>query len=246
MPSTRSAPARRREGAARAWRACSCRTRCGRRLPTTLPAAMSRLSACEQAAPLGDSEGDAFKLDAATQRRQLRCGGRRQLGARVEDVAEAPSRRRSAGSLPELRHPHDRLRDALREHVEGDDCARQLLFDDEAAAVPQNDGAHHLADQADAFVAVARQRRSPKARPTRTPRADCQRRRGPARARSPDGLDAGDGLDEERLAPRRRARTSRSAAHAGPGRWPGSARRRAATSRGRSASTGRCRETSRR
>ena len=148
------------------------------------------------------AERHLVELDAALQRRQLGRSLRRHFGADVEDVAQP--RHRDAGLLevgPQLGHAHDGLGHALGEHVEGDELAHgELLVHHQPGAVPQGGSAHQLADQVDAFMAVAGQRAG----------LEAGRHVGgelvvPApgdgrleRARL-HGLDAGDALDQQGL-----------------------------------------------
>ena len=164
---------------------------------------MSRLRPVQHRWRFGPvAEVHLVELDAAFEWRQLRRCRRRHFGAGVQDVAQP--RHRDAGLLevgPELRHAHDRLRDALREHVEGDELAHaQLVVHHEPGAVPERGGADEFADQVDAFMAVGRQGlRLEAGRDVGRELVVPAFRDGRLQGAGLDGLDAGHGFDQQRL-----------------------------------------------
>src|SRR5579883_189050 len=149
------------------------------------------------------AEGHMVEGDIAADGRQRRARGAvARLGRRVEDVAEPRDREpRLVEILPDLRQPQYRLRDASRQHVEGDELAHaQLAADDETRAEIERQRRDDLADELHRLASPIAERQYLEARlhisgelffpaplHLRLDRHGLQR------------LDAGDAFDEKRL-----------------------------------------------
>src|SRR3546814_19684648 len=94
------------------------------------------------------AKGDVVELHPAADRRQCHAAAG-QLGAGVEDVAEALDRdAHLLEILPQLRQTDDRRRHLPGQHVEGDQLAeRQLAFDHQLGAKEKHRNRHPLSSE---------------------------------------------------------------------------------------------------